>query len=77
MSSTINFEEWIEQNLPDDLGKLYALKTAVRETADMTAYSAVQIGEKMFVRGPVNTLMLSSTSARAAFIKRINLMDPN
>ena len=52
MTTTTNFEIWLEENEPEGHEEIYALYQTVVTRDDWGAYAVTNVGGKTFVKGP-------------------------
>jgi len=72
MSSTTNFDDWIEENDPEGHEEIYALYQAISSREGFGNFDVTTDGEKTFIKGNVSTLVLVNENARAAFSKMVD-----
>ena len=79
MRTTFNFDEWLKANTPIRIGDYSDISYATRHLNDAQyRYGAWRRSGKVFVRGPVCVLVLTSDAAVRAFLRlvdRLHRMD--
>jgi len=77
MSSTSDFDAWLDAEGPDGFEEAYFLYEAIVNGVD-GIYTATQDGDKTFIKGPNgSTLKLLSKDAYFAFLHRIESYKPD
>lgn len=71
MSTTTNFEEWLEDNDPDGYEDVFAVYKAAHDRCDWGHWTVTTKGVKTFIKGPAGTLSLLSEKARIAFMATV------
>jgi len=71
MSSTTNFDVWLEENEPDGHEEIYSLYQAVDLREGYGLWDVTTQGDKTFIKGTTSTLQLLSEKARLAFLTAV------
>lgn len=71
MTTTTNFEEWLEDNRPNGDVEIFEIYKAAHDRQDFCEWRVTTTGEKTFIKGPASTLQLFSEKARIAFLVTI------
>ena len=74
MTTTTNFDEWLDTNEPASNEDAYALNHAVQHAASCGIYDAEMKGTQMFIRigGNDEWLRLANNNAVSSFQKRVD-----
>jgi hypothetical protein len=76
MRTTVNFDDWLATNGPIQVGGYSDISYAVRHLNDAQyRYGAWRRSGKVFVRGPVSVLVLTSDAAVRAFLRLVDRLD--
>jgi hypothetical protein len=74
MTTTTDFEIWLEENEPEGHAEIYALYQTVVTRNAWGAYVVTNVGDKTFVKGPSSTLLLANEKARKAFLSKVDAL---
>jgi hypothetical protein len=74
MSSTTNFEVWLDENEPDGHEEIFTLYLSVNEREGHGVWRVSTNGDKTFVTGPTSTLDLLSDYARLTFLRKVEAL---
>lgn len=79
MSSTADFDVWLEENEPDSYDEIYTLYHSVNEREGNGIWEVTTRDDKTFVTGSTSTLQLLSEKSRLAFLRKVEALksDPD